>query len=571
MNMHEEICRSHFVRRRSLGVQAGTAAVVLVLLEAVWGSAQSAPPDVSDERGKYFAKKIYTPKPLPKFEEARAHLPSPIYEENPLWVATYWKAWELAFRNFYEPQAGSGFVSQFIDAAFNPNIFLWDTCFLTMFCKYAHPLVPGIESLDNFYARQHEDGEICREIRRSTGEDYSEWVNDKAGPLFSRWGWNLSGADSRKVSRPVKYVGRRPAERNPKLTLDALNHPIFAWAELESFRLTGDRDRLALVWEPLARYYLLQGNGLYITDWASMDNSPRNQYLIDGGTGVDISSEMVLFARQMAEIATILGRKEEAQRFSKDADRTTALINQHMWDESQGFYFDLSIDGQRTPVKTIGAYWTLLSKVASRRQAEPLVSHLKNPRTFGRSHRVPSCSADAEGYTGDGGYWRGAVWAPTNTMVIRGLQEYGYGGLAREIALEHVAAVADIFKTTGTIWENYAPDSKAPGKPARRDFVGWSGLGPIAYLIEFGIGLTADAQRNEVVWRLMSERRVGCERFRFNGRVVTLTAEPAVGGKRTISVVSDGAFRLRVLSHNRKQEFRIREGRTSVTVPAEAP
>ena len=107
----------------------------------------------------------------------RIELPSPIFDENPVYVEMYWKAWELAFRNFYEPRPGSGFVSQFIDAAFNQNIFLWDTCFMTMFCNYGHPLVPGIGSLDNFYAKQYEDGEICREIDRATGQDFAPWRN----------------------------------------------------------------------------------------------------------------------------------------------------------------------------------------------------------------------------------------------------------------------------------------------------------------------------------------------------------------------------------------------------------
>ena len=121
-----------------------------------------------EAQGQYFAQKEYVPQPLPTFAETKAQLPSPIFDENPVFVQMYWKTWELAFRNFYEPRPGSGFVSQFIDAAFNENIFLWDTCFLTMFCNYGHPLVPGIGSLDNFYARQHEDGEICREIDRAT-------------------------------------------------------------------------------------------------------------------------------------------------------------------------------------------------------------------------------------------------------------------------------------------------------------------------------------------------------------------------------------------------------------------
>ena len=161
----------------------------------------------------------------------------------------YWKAWELAFNNFHEPASGSGFVSQFIDAAFNQNIFLWDTCFMTMFCNVAYPLVPGIGSLDNFYAKQHTDGEICREIGRATGVDYAEWVNREDKGLFSRWGWN--GAPN----APVIYRGRATPQPPPLLTLDALNHPIFDWAELESYRMTGDVERLNLVYEPLLHYY----------------------------------------------------------------------------------------------------------------------------------------------------------------------------------------------------------------------------------------------------------------------------------------------------------------------------
>ena len=129
-------------------------------------------------------------------------------------------------------------------------------------------------------------------------------MNREQKDLFSRWG---------RFS--VTYVGRDVPKPPPYLTLDALNHPIFAWAELESVRVTGDRSRLKLVYEPLIRYYralqkyIRQGNGLYMTDWASMDNSPRNPYLDKGGMAVDISSEMVLFGNQLAEIADLLGKK----------------------------------------------------------------------------------------------------------------------------------------------------------------------------------------------------------------------------------------------------------------------
>src|SRR5690349_10136936 len=147
---------------------------------------------VSDcSQGSYFKGASYVPHPLPQCAELRNQLPAPIYEDRPEWVAMYWKAWELAFRNFREPAPGSGYVSQFIDAAFNQNIFLWDTCFMTMFCNTAHPLVPGICTLDNFYANQHPTGEISREIHRDTGIDFGPWRNVENLPLFSRWGFGV--------------------------------------------------------------------------------------------------------------------------------------------------------------------------------------------------------------------------------------------------------------------------------------------------------------------------------------------------------------------------------------------
>jgi hypothetical protein len=531
------------------------------LIERAGSPSQPARPE--PVQGMYFAKKQYVAKPLPKFAETKGKLPSPIYDENPLYVQMYWKTWELAFRNFYEPKPGSGFVSQFIDAAFNENAFLWDTCFLTMFCNYGHPLVPGICSLDNFYAKQYEDGEICREINRATGRDYEQWVNGDGKNLFSRWG---------RFS--VKYAGREAPQPPPKLTLDALNHPIFAWAELESVRVTGDRSRLATVYEPLLRYYgalqkyIRQGNGLYMTDWASMDNSPRAPGLFGGGTAIDTSSEMVLFARQLAEIAELLDRKDRGTALRKEAADLARLINAKMWDPQQKFYFDLTVEDKQIPIKTIAAYWTLLAGVASPEQADALAAELRNPRTFGRKHRVPSASADQRDFDPAGGYWRGAVWPSTNTMVIRGLERCGKHALAREIALEHLRMVGEVFRTTGTVWENYAPDDAKPGQPAKGDLVGWAGLAPIVYFIEYAIGLKADAPNNRLTWELTSDKRCGCERFRFNGHTATLVAQPPgnTSGPKELTVESDGQFQLRVERGGKRWDFIVKAGKNRFTL-----
>lgn len=554
--------------------------IFLIVIIMLAGLAFPHPTNVRPPEGLgvYFSKKRYTPKPLPTFDNLRNQLPSPVYDDNPLWVKTYWKAWELAFRNFHQPAPGTGYVSNFIDAAFNQDIFLWDSCFMSMFCNYAYPLVPGISTLDNFYAKQHKDGEISREIVRATGVDFKPWINREDRPLFSRWGWWgwPDKMDTLEITRniPVAFKGREPPTPNPVLTLDALNNPILAWAELEHYQITGDRRRLQEVWEPLVHYYqalrryLRQENGLYVTDWASMDNSPRNKYLKGGGTGIDISSEMVLFARELSQIAEDLGKEQQAKTYSNDANKLASIINRRMWDKKKKFYFDLQLNGKRVSIMTIAAYWTLLAKVASRQQAAALVAQLENPDTFGRLNMVPTVAANQPGYDPEGGYWRGSVWVPTDTMVIEGLENYGYDGLARKIALNYLDLVAEVFQKTGTIWENYAPDSSNPGQPAKPNFVGWSGLGPIGYFLEYAIGIRPDAPRNELIWHLESGGRRGCKRYRFGGHIVTLIASPEAGkpDRMRINVTSDGVFRLRVLFKGNEESFTVTRGSQELQV-----
>ena len=356
------------------------------------------------------------------------------------------------------------------------------------------------------------------------------------------------------------------------VTLDALNHPILAWAEVESYRVTGDRARPNLVWEPLVRYYqalqkyLRQGNGLYMTDWASMDNSTRNPYLAGGGTAIDTSAEMVLFARNLAEIARVTGRTRDEKRFRADARELSALINRRMWNPERRFYFDLTLQGEQCPVKTIAGFWTLVAQVASKAQVDALTGELANPKTFGRFHRVPTLAADQKGYRSDGGYWCGAVWDPTTTMVIRGLEANHHATLARAIAIENLYRVFEVYKKTGTVWENYAPDSAAPGKPAKPDFVGWSGITPILMLLEYKVGLQPNAAANTLAWRIDATQRIGCQRFRFNGHTVTLTAAPASLDRWKISVESDGEFTLRAERSGRARRFLVKRGAQTFTL-----
>ena len=92
-------------------------------------------------------------------------------------------------------------------------------------------------------------------------------------------------------------------------------------------------------------------------------------------------------------------------------------------------------------------------------------------------------------------------------MVVKGLKRYNKLPWAREIALKHLDAMYKVLAhdNYGSIWECYSPEYYQPavnayGKLVRPNFVGWSGLGPIAMLLECVFGLEFDASDNCINW-----------------------------------------------------------------------
>jgi glycogen debranching enzyme len=214
-------------------------------------------------------------------------------------------------------------------------------------------------------------------------------------------------------------------------------------------------------------------------------------------------------------MADALGRSEEVADLREERDRLSLAVNERFWNEETAFYHDELADGTFSDVQTIGAFWALLAGVVPQDRISSFVGHLENPGTFGRPHRVPSLSADHPEYDADGGYWLGGVWPPTNYMVLRGLDRVGYHALAHEISREDLDHVIEVFQQTGTLWENYAPERTAPGNRAKGDFVGWSGLAPVAGLFEYVFGLRADTLFGRLLWDVRLLERHGVHGYPF--------------------------------------------------------
>ena len=296
------------------------------------------------------------------------------------------------------------------------------------------------------------------------------------------------------------------------------------------------------------RRYRTWPNGSYWgTGLASgMDNQPRSPEgeIIDHAhlTWVDTNMQAVLANRIVLDIASVLDRREEVQDFADENALLVPWINEYLWDESSGFYHDLRRDQTRlTEVKTIGAFWALLADAVPAERLPRFVEHLDNAAEFKRPHRIPSLSADTPGYDPDGGLWLGGVWPPTNYMVMRGLAARGFEDLAYEIAKNHHDNMVASFEETGSVWEHHAPDEVGGGR-GRKDFVGWTGITPIAVLFEFIFGLRPEFTQSRLSWQIRGIEGFSVDRYPFGASgLLNLKLHPrtTVLEKPTVEISSD--------------------------------
>lgn len=426
----------------------------------------------------------YTPTPIPTYDPDA--LPALIADDYPLWVAMYDWAWALAFRHLRQPDPGTGFVANYIDIPFNGNMFMWDSCFMMLFGGYARRQFRFMGTLDNFYAKQHDDGFICRELVCRTGADVFQSLD--------------------------------PRSTGPN---------ILAWTEWLDYQISHDRERLARVFPVLVGYHRwwrdwrTHPDGSYWTcGWGSgMDNQtrvPRSEYHHRHYTWADATFQQALNCRVLIEIGREVGRTEFAAELGSEYAHLAAYANAHLWDEATAFYYDRAPDGTLSQTRSIGAYWALLAGIVPDERRGRFVAHLQDPGSFNRPHRIPAQSRDSKVYDPLGGYWLGGVWPPTNYMVLRGLTTNGYPDLAHEIALNHLQNVAAVFGQTGTLWENYAPEEVRQGKPSSPDFVGWTGLSAISVPLEYGIGLRPLPTSNgtdALLWDIRLSGRHGVLRY----------------------------------------------------------
>ncbi len=453
---------------------------------------------------------------VPNYEDSKHLLPVPIWEGHEEVIACYDNAWQTAFGNLRKVNPYSGFVSNFIDTAFNGSLFMWDSTFITMFGRYGCRAFDFQHTLDNFYARQHRDGFICRTLsENSYGDAYSRFSPTATGP------------------------------------------EVMEWSEWEYYKTTGNKQRLAEVFDPLLAYHEWMKENLtwrdgtyYSSGWGSgMDNQRRimpeearniQRVYFSHGHMIwsDACFQEILSLRILIKMAVELGREEEIPVLQEELDLLLTAVNEKLWNEEDGYYYDQWRNGEHNHFKTIGAYWALLAEAVPKERLERFVAHLDNEAEFKRTHRVPTLSADHRMYYPDGWYWRGSIWSPTNYMVLKGLSNCGYDQMAHEIAVNHLDNVVKAFVKTGTLWENYSPEKEGEkGNIAKDNFVGWTGLSPISVLFEYVFGIKSIAKENKIIWDVKLLEKHGISKYPLGSGDVDLICEKREADEKPVITI----------------------------------
>jgi glycogen debranching enzyme len=193
-----------------------------------------------------------------------------------------------------------------------------------------------------------------------------------------------------------------------------------------------------------------------------MDNLPRST----GAAQADASAWMAFFARDMARIASEVHDGPASDRYWTDRGRIKDAINDRLWDDQTGFYYDLSGDGSFLLHKSYSGLVPLIAGVVPDERLPAVLGALRDEQQFLGPAGVRSMSADSPlylpGVAGHGinSNWRGPVWVPINYLLIEAVAEIDQS-LAADLRDRLVGAVEADWQQSGRFHEFFDGDTGA--------------------------------------------------------------------------------------------------------------
>jgi len=171
---------------------------------------------------------------------------------------------------------------------------------------------------------------------------------------------------------------------------------------------------------------------------------------------VDLNSYLYAEKLVLADIADALGEPDEVARWNREADELANKVRAEFFDESRGWFSDISMDGSRFIEAEGSEGWIpLWAGVATEEQAAGVHARMMDENRFRTFVPLPTVSRDNPEFSE--GYWRGLVWIDQAWFGIEGLRRYGYEEDANELAQQLVDNLDGALVPGESLRENYHP------------------------------------------------------------------------------------------------------------------
>ena len=189
---------------------------------------------------------------------------------------------------------------------------------------------------------------------------------------------------------------------------------------------------------------------------------------------------------------------ENSEIYKKAAQNLKNAVNEHMWDERNGFYY--SVDLNLMPIESDKAlhsgmprHWdcvieridvwsgftAMWAGIADRERAERMVyENMLDKRTFNAEYGVRTLSKLEKMYciveSGNPSCWLGPIWGISNYICFRSLVKFGYTDEARKLVEKTILMHGRAIEQSGEMYEYYHPDTGEG--VSNRGFQSWNFL-----------------------------------------------------------------------------------------------
>lgn len=219
------------------------------------------------------------------------------------------------------------------------------------------------------------------------------------------------------------------------------------------------------VYAGLSRYY--DFNYLHdLTEAESgWDYTPRFNRRALNYLPIDLNALLYKYEIDFMRAAQIFKDKRAAARWQQAAERRKKSIDNLMWDEGRGLYYDYNyVKERRGNISSLAAYVPLWAGMVDEAKAKALVNGLKRFEQKGGlattdnlplGHLVPGSMPMQWAYPNG--------WAPLHFMVVMGLLRYGFRDEAMRIAMKWLHTNLQWFNEHQEFLEKY--NVVAPSRP----------------------------------------------------------------------------------------------------------